>query len=105
MKQLAHMLRAAQHKGDIKMPVELAPLVQDFSEISRQKKTRLRKGDEPVEIPGDIFDVVVGHEKLKKLFILSLQAPQPVHIRRQAQKKGSFALFDRNRYPLVKRPR
>lgn len=33
-----------------------------------------------VEIPADLFDVVVGHDDLKKLFFRSLLAEKPVHI-------------------------
>lgn len=37
------------------------------------------EGRQP-QIPEDLFDVVAGHDGLKKLFIQSLKAPQPVHI-------------------------
>lgn len=32
------------------------------------------------EIPKDLFDVVVGHAEVKKLFFMSLRAEKPVHI-------------------------
>jgi Holliday junction DNA helicase RuvB len=35
---------------------------------------------EQIEIPDDLFDVITGHEKVKKLIKLSLNAEQPVHI-------------------------
>lgn len=78
--ELAEVL--VRHKGDIKMPRELAPLVQEFlKEFQTEEDQPVEiKEDEPGRIPEDMFDVVVGHEKLKKLFTLSLQAPEPVHI-------------------------
>jgi len=77
--ELAEVL--VRHKGDIKMPLELAPLVRDFLEDIYTEENPIEEiEDEPVVIPEDMFDVVVGHERLKKLFTLSLQAPQPVHI-------------------------
>ncbi|WP_324664292.1 hypothetical protein VLL09_04935 [Dehalococcoides mccartyi] len=78
--ELAEVL--VRHKGDIKMPRELAPLVQEFlKEIHTEEDQPVEiEEDEPVKIPEDMFDVVVGHERLKKLFTLSLQAPEPVHI-------------------------
>jgi Holliday junction DNA helicase RuvB len=36
--------------------------------------------DEEVEIPANLFDVIVGHDKVKKVFNLSLASPRPVHI-------------------------
>lgn len=77
--ELAEVL--VRHKGDIKMPLELAPLVQNFLEDIHTEEDPVGEiEDEQVVIPEDMFDVVVGHERLKKLFALSLQAPQPVHI-------------------------
>ncbi len=77
--ELAEVL--VRHKGDIKMPVELAPLIQKFlGDFQTEEDETEEMEDEPVAIPEDMFDVVVGHERLKKLFTMSLQAPQPVHI-------------------------
>ncbi len=77
--ELAEVL--VRHKGDIKMPLELAPLVKTFLEEVHTEESPVDEiEDEPVAIPDDMFDVVVGHDRLKKLFSLSLQAPQPVHI-------------------------
>ncbi|MDD4984945.1 MAG: hypothetical protein PHQ43_04010 [Dehalococcoidales bacterium] len=78
--ELAEVL--VRHKGDIKMPRELAPLVREFiKDIQTEEDQPVEvEEDEPVRIPEDMFDVVVGHERLKKLFTLSLQAPEPVHI-------------------------
>ena len=36
--------------------------------------------DIDVEIPEDLFDVVVGHDDLKRIFLSSLRAERPVHI-------------------------
>ena len=33
-----------------------------------------------LEIPGDLFDVIVGHEKVKRILSLSLASPRPVHV-------------------------
>jgi len=33
-----------------------------------------------VEIPGDLFDAIVGHEKVKRVLNLSLASPRPVHV-------------------------
>ena len=32
------------------------------------------------EIPADLFDVIVGHEKVKRVLNLSLASPRPVHV-------------------------
>jgi len=40
----------------------------------------IKEEDIPAEIPGDLFDVVVGHDDLKTMFLLSLRAEKPVHI-------------------------
>jgi len=36
--------------------------------------------EEEVEIPGDLFDLIVGHEKVKRALNLSLASPRPVHV-------------------------
>jgi len=70
-----------RHKGDIQIPAELIPLVYEFLQDFREGLGQVEEAEvEQVEIPDDLFDIVVGHEKLKKLFTLSLQAPQPVHV-------------------------
>lgn len=40
----------------------------------------LGDSSETQEIPGDLFDIIVGYDELKNLFRLSLAAPRPVHI-------------------------
>ena len=40
----------------------------------------LGDSSETLEIPGDLFDIIVGYDELKNLFLLSLAAPRPVHI-------------------------
>ncbi|MBN1191076.1 MAG: hypothetical protein JXA46_15070 [Dehalococcoidales bacterium] len=55
-----------RYKGDIKMPLEIAFLVQDFLENFNIAENPVEEiDDEPVVIPEDMFDVVVGHERLK----------------------------------------
>lgn len=77
--ELAEVL--VRHKGDIKMPLELAPMVQNFLEdVQTEEAPGEEIEDGPVVILDDMFDVVVGHERLKKLFTIILQAPEPVHI-------------------------
>jgi len=99
--ELAEVL--VRHKGDIKMPRELAPLVREFiNDIQTEEDQPIEiEEDEAVKIPEDMFDVVVGHERLKKLFTLSLQAPEPVHILLvgpPARAKSIF-LMERERLP------
>lgn len=68
-------------KGDIEIPAELIPLVQCFLQDFQGGTGEIEEAEEEqVEIPSDLFDIVVGHDRVKKLFTLSLQAPQPVHI-------------------------
>lgn len=70
-----------RHKGDIEIPSELRPLVREFMGDFRGGLDQPEASeDEQVELPEDLFDIVVGHERLKKLFVMSLKAPQPVHI-------------------------
>ena len=38
------------------------------------------EAEEEVEMPGDLFDVIVGHDRIKRVFRLSLSSPRPVHI-------------------------
>ena len=37
-------------------------------------------GTEEVDLPADLFDIIIGHEDIKKLMWKSLKAPKPVHI-------------------------
>ena len=70
-----------RHKGDIEIPLELRSLVQEFLEDFRGGLEQPEESEnEQIELPEDLFDIVVGHERLKKLFVMSLKAPQPVHI-------------------------
>ena len=63
--------------------------------------------DRGVEIPADLFDVVVGHDDLKRLFFASLRAEKPVHfllVGPPATAKSIFLLelerLPRSRYAL-----
>jgi len=71
-----------KNKGDINIPPELIPLVREYLDESEGKVEldKIKEDDEQVEIPKDLFDVVVGYEDVKKLFSMSLRAEQPVHI-------------------------
>jgi len=52
-------------------------------EMVRECLTQLKQseaGSEEVDIPADLFDIVIGHEDIKKLMWQALRAPKPVHI-------------------------
>lgn len=52
-------------------------------ELVRECLTHLQEssaGAEDVDIPGDLFDLIIGHEDIKKLMWKSISAPRPVHI-------------------------
>jgi len=73
----------ARRKGDIQIPAEVAPLVREFldefeGEMEQAEETEWEEGQ--IEIPKDLFDVLVGHDDVKKLFSMSLQAELPVNI-------------------------
>ena len=73
----------AKDKGNIQIPPELIPLVREFLdefEDRMEKVGETEEEEEQLEIPEDLFDVVAGHDKVKKLFSMSLQAERPVHI-------------------------
>ncbi|MDP3063822.1 MAG: hypothetical protein Q8O40_11535 [Chloroflexota bacterium] len=69
-------------KGDVRLGPGLARLVREFLDSLEVPEPPMSEAEGEVvpELPEDLFDVVVGHEKLKQLFVLSLRAPQPVHI-------------------------
>ena len=48
--------------------------------IPGMEHTAESEPDIDVDIPEDLFDVVVGHDGLKKVFLSSLRAEKPVHI-------------------------
>ena len=35
---------------------------------------------EEIKIPDDIFDIIIGHDKIKKLFLMSIKSEKPTHI-------------------------
>lgn len=72
----------ARNKGDISVPLELAPLIREFLDELAGETEHLNQveEEEEIKIPEDLFDVVVGHDEVKKLFRMSLSAERPVHI-------------------------
>ncbi len=73
-----------KNKGDLNIPAELTLLVREYLEETENKVKMLadigKEEDEQVEIPKDLFDVVVGYDDIKQLFLMSLHAVHPVHI-------------------------
>ena len=57
-------------------PTSLAIMIQQAEEMGREVEAE----DEHVEIPGDLFNIIVGHDDVKEIVYRSLSTENPVHI-------------------------
>ena len=70
-----------RHKGDIRIPPELIPLVEEFlKECYEEMKPEQVEEEHRVEIPEDLFEVIEGYGDVKALVKRVLSNEKPVHI-------------------------
>jgi len=60
------------------MPVEKAE--QMLTGMKLIEMVKQAEVEEPVKIPGDLFDVIIGHDRAKRIINRALEASKPVHV-------------------------
>jgi len=83
-----HIVRKLILAGIVERPAKKWYILKDreyakkvLEEYETLQKMEIRGTREQVaEIPDDLFDVIVGYEDVKKLFLMSLKAEKPTHI-------------------------
>jgi Holliday junction DNA helicase RuvB len=71
-----------RHKGDIRIPPELGPLIEEFLDSSQgvSGEEVAKPGRERLTLPDDLFEDVIGHGEVKELLRACLLAEKPVHV-------------------------
>jgi len=70
-----------RHKGDIRLPPERIPLVEEALVVIQDEKSTGRvPNDTRMVLPDDLFDDIIGHDEIKELLKACLLAEKPVHV-------------------------
>jgi len=83
-----HIVKKLMFAGLVERPAKKWYILKDRESAKRAleeyemfQKMEVKGARERVtEIPSDLFDVIVGYEDVKKLFLMSLKAEKPTHI-------------------------
>lgn len=59
---------------------EVDVLIKHKNDLDTSNGSKITFDDEPLELPGDLFSIISGHEDVKYVFDLSLRAEKPVHV-------------------------
>ena len=70
-----------RNKGDIRIPPERMPLVETFLNEFQEEEAKPESFEgERIEIPGGLFEEIIGHDDIKELLKACLMAEKPVHV-------------------------
>jgi len=64
----------------LKNPEMIRKALEDFEKTINENEPSLPEEEKLPEIPSDLFEIIEGYDRIKKIFIKSIKADRPVHI-------------------------